>query len=165
MSKSTLVAYSHAFLVAADAHATAAKAAGVDGEVDGMMCVIALQNAVAGAIKFLGKDDPAVKAYFEQSQDLKDVRDMFTHFDEYALGKGKLQKSLDGTGGPFGWMPMWNTDETFLILNRRKGETLPTEYRVNIHSALKSVAALVAAAAAKMNKTPSALLIRLIDET
>jgi hypothetical protein len=165
VSKSTLVGYSHAFLVAADAHATAAKAAGVNGEVDGMMCVIALQNAVAGAIKVLGKGDPAVKAYFAQSQDLKEVRDMFTHFDEYALGKGKLQKSLDGTTGPFGWMPMWNTDETFLILNRRKGETLPTEHKVNIHSALKSVAVLVAAAAARMNKTPSALLIKLTDQT
>lgn len=165
MSKSMLVGYSHAFLAAADAHAQAAKEAGVDGEVDGMMCVIALQNAVAGAIKVLGRGDPAVKEYLAQSQDLKEVRDMFTHFDEYALGKGKLQKSLDGTTGPFGWMPMWNSDETFLILNRRKGEALPTEYEVNIHSALKAVALLVSAAAAKMNKAPSALLLKLTDQT
>lgn len=165
MSKPTLVGYSHAFLVAADAHANAAKEAGVDGEVDGMMCVIALQNAVAGATEVLGRDNPAAKAYFAQSQDLKEVRDMFTHFDEYALGNGNLQKSLDGATGPFGWMPMWNSDETFLILNRRKGETLPTEYTVNIHSALKAVALLVAAAAAKVNKTPSALLLKLTDQT
>ncbi len=93
------------------------------------------------------------------------MRVMFTHFDEYALGKGRLQKSPDGSTGSFGWMPMWNTDETFLILNRRKGEDLPTEYEVNIHSALKSVAALVAAAVEKLNKTPSALLVKLTSET
>lgn len=130
-----------------------------------MMCVIALQNSAAGAIKLLGKGDPAVKVYLPMSQSLKDVRDMFTHFDEYALGKGKLQKSLDGATGPFGWMPMWNTDETFLILNRRKGEDLAVEYEVNIHTALTGVAALVAAAATKLGKEPSSLLLRLTSQT
>lgn len=165
VSKSTMVGYSHAFLVAADAHADAAKASGVDGEVDGMMCVIALQNAAAGAIKVLGKGDPAVKAYLAQSQHLKEVRGMFTHFDEYALGTGRLQKSLDGATGPFGWMVMWNSDETFLILNRRNGQVLPIKYEVNIHSALTAVAVLVAAAAVKVNKTPSPLLVKLTSLT
>lgn len=130
-----------------------------------MMCVIALQNSAAGAIKLLGKGDPAVKAYLPKSQSLQDVRDMFTHFDEYALGKGKLQKSLDRATGPFGWMTMWITDETFLILNRRKGQEWATEYEVNIHSALTAVAALVAAAATKLGKELSPLLLRLTAQS
>jgi len=42
--KKQFLSYAHAFLVAAEGHATAAKQKGVDGEVDGMMCVIALQT-------------------------------------------------------------------------------------------------------------------------
>lgn len=161
VSKSTLMGYSHAFLVAADEHAAAAKERGVDGEVDGMMCVIALQNAVVGATKLLGRNHPAVKDCRVKTRDLKNVRDMVTHFDDYALGTGNLQKSLDGSDGPFGWMPMWNSPETILILTRRKGEEMATSYEVAIHDALKAVAVLVGAAAASLNAKPSALVERL----
>jgi hypothetical protein len=47
------LSYAHAFLVAADGHAAAAKEKGIDGEVDGMMCIIALQNSAVGAIRTL----------------------------------------------------------------------------------------------------------------
>lgn len=161
MGKKTLLGYSHAFLVAADVHAAAAKEKGVDGEVDGMMCVIALQNAVVGATKLLGKHHPAVKDFLARTRDLKDVRDMVTHFDDYALGTGKLQKSLDGSAGPFAWMPMWNSPETVLILTRRKGEEIATKYEVAIHDALKAVATLVSAAAESLSVEPSVLLKRL----
>jgi hypothetical protein len=161
VSKTTLMGYSHAFLVAADEHATTAKEKGLDGEVDGMMCVIALQNAVVGATKVLGKDHAAVKACEDEAKDLKNVRDMLTHFDDYAMGTGNLQKSLDGVDGPFGWMPMWNSPETILILTRRQGEDEATHYEVPIHKALKSVAVLVAAAADSLNMTPSSILEKL----
>lgn len=161
MSKRTLLSYSHAFLVAADAHAVAAKEKGVEGEVDGMMCVIALQNAVVGATKILGKDHPQVKSCLSEARDLKDVRNMLTHFDDYALGTGNLQKSLDGTDGPFGWMSMWNSPETIVLLTRRKGEAEATHYEVSIHDALASVAALVAAAASALGVRCSPLLERL----
>lgn len=161
MSKRTLLGYSHAFLVAADQHAAAAKEKGVDGEVDGMMCAIALQNAVVGATKLLGKNHRAVKECLAKTRDLKNVRDMVTHFDDYALGTGNLQKSLDGSDGAFGWMPMWNSPETLLILTRRKGEEMATRYEVAIHDALKAVAVLVGAAAASLNVGPSALVARL----
>ena len=161
MSEKTLLSYSHAFLVAADRHATAAKAAGIDGQVDGMMCVIALQNSVAGATKLLGEHHPAVEACLAQTRDLKNVRDMLTHFDEYALGAGRLQKPAVGTDGPFGWMPMWNSNETILILARRRGETEATQYEVPIHEALSAVASVVAAAVNSSGVEASPLLQRL----
>lgn len=161
MSKRTLLGYSHAFLVAADEHAAAAKEKGVGGEVDGMMCAIALQNAVVGATKLLGKHHPAVKECLARTRDLKKVRDMVSHFDDYALGTGKLQKSLNGSDGPFGWMPMWNSPENILILTRRKGEEMATHYEVAIHDALKAVAVLVGTAAESLNVEPSALWKRL----
>ena len=80
-----------------------------------MMCIIALQNSASGAIKLLGKDDPDVKAYLPKSQSLKHVRDISHPLRRVRPRRGKAQKSLDGTTGPFGWMPMWNADETFLI--------------------------------------------------
>lgn len=158
VSKKQLVGYSHAFLVAAEAHAGRAKEKGVDGEVDGMMCIIAMQNAVVGATKVLGKGHPAVVACLSEVRDLRDARDMLTHFDEYASGTGKLQKSVDGTDGPFGWMPMWNSDETLLIVTRRKGADHATHYEVSIHTALRSVAALVASAVDSMGMQRSPLL-------
>lgn len=162
MSKRTLMGYSHAFLEAAEAHASLAKEKGIDGEVDGMMSVIALQNAVVGATKILGQDHPAVRICRDQVRDLKNVRDMITHFDAYAMGAGNLQKSLDGADGPFGWMPMWNTPETILILTRRRGEREATHYEVPIHQAVRSVAVLVAAAADSLHLRPSPLPERLI---
>ncbi len=161
MSKRTLLSYSHAFLVAANEHAAAAKEKGVDGEVDGMMCAIALQNAVVGATKLLGKNHPAVEECLTRTQDLKNVRDMVTHFDDYALGTGKLQQSVDGSDGSFGWMPMWNSPETILILTRRKGEHVATHYEVAIHDVLRAVAVLVRTAADSLNVEPSTLLERL----
>lgn len=161
VSRKMMLGYAHAFLVAADAHAARAKEAGVDGEVEGMMCIIALQNAVAGASRILGKGDQAVQKCLHDVRDLKDVRDMLTHFDEYTSGTGKLQKSPEGTDGPFGWMPMWNSDETMLILTRRRGEEQASHYEVPIHKALRSVAALVAAAADSMNVKHTPLLERL----
>jgi len=161
MSDKILLSYSHAFLVAADQHATAAKAANIDGQVDGMMCVIAAQNAVAGATRLLGEHHPAVEVCLKQVPDLKAVRDMFTHFDEYALGTGRLQKPAPGTDGPFGWWPMWNSNETILILARRRGEEEATHYQVPIHTALVAAAGVVAAAASSLGLEPSPLLQRL----
>jgi hypothetical protein len=135
--------------------------ANIDGQGDGMMCVIALQNAVAGATRLLGENHSAVKACLVQARDLKDVRDMLTHFDDYALGTGRLQRPTSGTDGPFGWMPMWNSDETILILTRRRGETEATHYEVPIHRALRAVANVVAAAASTLGVEPSPLLQRL----
>lgn len=158
MSKQILLGYSHAFLEAADAHASAAKEKGVDGEVHGMMCVIALQNAAAGAIKLLGKGTKAVQTYHAKTGDLTHVRDMLTHFDEYAIGEGKLQKPTDDEDGPFGWMPMWNSSETILKLNRRRGEEIPTRYEVAIQPTLVAVAELVGVAADAMGRLPSPLV-------
>lgn len=156
-----LLSYSHAFLVAAAEHAAAAKQEGVDGEVDGMMCAIALQNAVVGATRLLGRSHPAVTACLAETRDLKDVRDMLTHFDDYALGTGTLQKSLSEGDGAYGWMPVWNSPETLVILARRAGEDDATHYDVAIHDALRSVAVLIGAAAASLNAGPSALVERL----
>lgn len=156
-----LMSYSHAFLVAANAHATAAKQKGLDGEVDGMMCVIALQNAAAGATKILGSNHVAVKSAVAEAKDLKNVRDMLTHFDAYAMGTGNLQKPLEGVDGPFGWWPMWNSNETILILTRRRGEEGATHYEVPIHKALRSVAGLVLAAVMSLGMESSELLERL----
>lgn len=161
--KKQFFSYAHAFLVAADSHATAAKEKGIDGEVDGMMCVIALQNSAVGAIKVVGKGHVAALEFFDDVPDLKNVRDMLTHFDDYVMGKGDLQKSPDGKKGPFGWMPMWNSDETLAILNRAKGEEVPTLYEVPIHAALKSTADLVAAAAKFLDVELSPLLKKLTE--
>jgi hypothetical protein len=161
MGKRTLLGYSHAFLVAADDHAARARQQGVAGEVDGMMCVIALQNAVVGATKLLGDSHPAVTECLTRTPDLKHVRDMLTHFDDYGMGTGKLQKSLDGSDGPFGWTPMWNSPETIVILTRRKGEKVATHYEVAIHDALQAVAVLVGKAAEFLNVERGAFLERL----
>ncbi len=155
MSKQILLGYSHAFLSAADAHAAAAAEKGVDGEVDGMMCVIALQNSATGAVKVLGKGANAVQMFSKKASALSDVRDMPTHFDAYAVGEGKLQKPLGEEDGPFGWMPMWNSPETILILSRRRGEENPTSYEVTIQPTLVAVAELVSAAAVAMGVEPS----------
>ena len=86
-----LPGYTHDFLTVAEQHVAAAQAKGVDGEVDAMIAIIALQNAVVGATKILGRGHPAVKACLSELPDLKDVRDMLTHFDEYVVGGGRLQ--------------------------------------------------------------------------
>ncbi|QDO88563.1 hypothetical protein FNH13_09615 [Ornithinimicrobium ciconiae] len=161
MSKQILLGYSHAFLSAADAHAAAATEKGVDGEVDGMMCVIALQNSAAGATKVLGKGTKAVQAFNKKASALSDVRDMLTHFDAYAVGEGRLQKPLGEEDGPFGWMPMWNSPETILILCRRRGEEIPTRYEVTIQPTLVAVAELVSAAAVALGVERSPLVKRL----
>ena len=161
MSVRTLLGYSHAFLVAADGHASAARGRDVDGEVDGMMCVIALQNAVVGATRLLGRDHPAVAECLRRAPDLKNVRDMVTHFDEYATGTGRLQRSTDGSDGPFGWTPMWSSPETLLLLTRRKGQSDATHYEVAVHDALRAVAAIVFAAAESQGVEPGPVLRRL----
>lgn len=187
--KEQFLSYAHAFLMAADGHATAAKEKGVDGEVDGMMCIIALQNSAVGAIRTLGKGHHAVQKYMLVAGDLKNVRDMLVHFDAYATGQGKLQEKAkvkvppptllqrvtrllrlsipspepDSEPGIFGWLPLWNSDETMMILNRRKGEEIPTTFEVPIHDALGHVAVLVAAAAKSIGKKPSPLLLKLTD--
>lgn len=161
MSSRLLMSYTHDFLVAADAHATAATQKGVDGEVDGMMCVIALQNAVVGATRLLGRDHLEVRACLAAAGDLKDVRDMLTHFDDYAIGSGRLQRSSGDTSGPYGWMPMWNYPESIAILNRRQGEKEATSYEVSLHEALRAVAGLVGAAGASMGFGPSQVVERL----
>lgn len=161
MSKQILLGYSHSFLSAAEAHAAAATEKGVDGEVDGMMCVIALQYSAAGAIKVLGKDAKAVQTFNKKASALSDVRDMLTYFDAYAVGEGKLQKPLAEEDGPFGWMPMWNSPEIILILNRRRGEEIPTSYEVAIQPTLVAVAELVSAGAIAMGIEPSPLVNKL----
>lgn len=40
-------------------------------------------------------------ACLSEARDLRDVRDMLTHVDEYASGTAKLQQSVDGTDGLF----------------------------------------------------------------
>lgn len=188
------LSYAHAFLVAADWHATAAKEKGIDGEVDGMMCIIALQNSAVGAIRTLGKGHHAVQQYKRVGGDLKNVRDMLVHFDAYAVGDGKLQEKIvikapappptllqrlvglfrkpgqssavdDSEPDIFGWMTQWASDETMIILNRRKGEVKATWYEVPIHVALKNVAILVTAAAESIGKKPSPLLLRLTADS
>lgn len=160
-----LMGYTHAFLAAADAHATAAKRLAPYGEVDGMMCVIALQNAVMGATKVLGKSDPAVKTALQGVPDLKAVRDMLTHFDEYTVGESPYQTARNGADGPFGWLPMWETGETVHILSRRHGEDMPTSYQVPIHKALRVVATLVLAARTARGGESTPLLDRLTATT
>lgn len=122
-----------------------------------------MQNAVAGATKILGKNHAAVKQALDEVKDVKDVRDMLTHFDAYTTGTGKLQKSLDDSDGPFAWWPMWNSGETILILTRRRGEEEATHYEVSIHKAPRSVAVLVLAAATSLSIEPSPLLERLTN--
>jgi hypothetical protein len=53
--------------VIADEHASTAEAKGVNGEVDGMMCAIALQNAAVVSTSLLGKDHPAVAECLAQA--------------------------------------------------------------------------------------------------
>lgn len=92
--------------------------------------------------------------------DLRDVRNMFTHFDAYVTGKGNLQQGESGAQG-FGWMPMWSSPEVITIINRAMGEDLPTTYEVSIHKALKAAAVLVAAGAESLGVTPSPLVEQL----
>lgn len=161
MSRLSLVGHAHAFLGAAEEHVAAAERKDVDGVVDGMMAVIAMQNAVVGASKVLGAQDPSVLTCLSAVPDLKSVRDMITHFDDYASGAGRLQRSSEGSGGPFGWQPFWNSPATLLILVRKRGEQLPTEYSVELRGALLTVAALVRAAVVSIALGTSPLLERL----
>lgn len=193
--KKLFFSYAHAFLVAADGQVTEAKSKGIDGEVAGMMSIIAMQNVAVGAIKVVGRGHVAALKFFLEVPDLKDVRDMFTHFDAYAIGKGALQKleevtdaSLSGAelgevepdttltkndepaaeeSKPlaWGWMTMWNSDETIRILVRRKGEEEATIYEVSIHKALKAVAVLLTAAADFLEHEPSELMKKLTTES
>jgi len=86
---------------------------------------------------------------------------MLTHFDAYAVGEGKLRKPLGEEDGPSGWMPLWNSPETILILSRRRGEEIPTNYEVAIQPTLVAVAELVSAAAVAMGVEPSPLVKKL----
>ena len=175
--KKQLLGYAHAFVVAAEATPLPQGRRGVDGQVDAMMCVIALQNSVVGQAG--ARQGPRRCAGFHsQVPDLKGVRDMLTHFYDYAIGRGWLQKvqvaevvekpgesepmaateagtEAESTKKFWGWMPMWNPDETVAILKRPKGEDLPTLYEVPIHKALKRLQLVLAAALfLEMEPTP-----------
>lgn len=162
MEKKTLVGYAHAFLCAANEHAQAARDKGVDGSVDGMMCIIAVQNAASAASKVLGYGHIAVRAHLDANPDLKSVRDMLTHVDDYALGTGRLQKpAAVDNDQDFAWIPMWNSPETLLIRVRRQGENEGKDYRVRTRDAVISTAHLVATAVEHVHGTRSTLLDQL----
>lgn len=129
------------------------------------MCIIAMQNAVAGATNILGKNHEAVRVFHEKGKYLKDARDMLTHFEDYALDEGKLQKSPDA-GDRYGpWFTEWGSGETLTVwLNRSGSGEKSTPYPVPIHETLRSVATLVAAALESVGKQRSELIERLTPE-
>jgi hypothetical protein len=161
VSERTLVGHAHAFLGVAEEHVAAAQDKTIDGAVDGMMAVIALQNAVVGAAKVLGKEHPQVVKCLSTVADLKNMRDMFMHFDDYALGTGRMQRSNAGAEGSFGWQAFWNSPATLVILVRGRGELMPTQCSIELDHALLAVAALVRAAVESIHIVASPLLERL----
>lgn len=105
-----------------DAAARASRAAeqsGQEGMAHGVLAVIALHNASVAIRKQLGSNHPACVRVGNTSPDLKDARDMLSHFDEYAFGDGRLQgpakKQLSGQATDEGnrgrqvpWVAMWS---------------------------------------------------------
>lgn len=60
---------------------------------DGPLFALALANLERAAPALLTEAHPAVLAYRGAFPQAKKVRDMLSHFDEYAAGKGRLQRS------------------------------------------------------------------------
>jgi hypothetical protein len=75
-----------------------------DAQVDVMLFADALRNVLRGAERVLDKKHAAVVAFLEAVPDVRHVRDMFEHFDEYVEGVGHRQK--DGSVEPGDWIPL-----------------------------------------------------------
>lgn len=61
-------------------------------ETELLMFVDALNNARRGAVATLGSDHEAIKEFDARVPGLKQLRDQLEHHDEYAAGRGQLQK-------------------------------------------------------------------------
>lgn len=72
-------------------------------ETELLMFVDALNNARRGAAATLGSQHESVKEFDDRVPGLKRLRDQLEHHDEYAVGRGRLQKKAEVRPGDQWW--------------------------------------------------------------
>lgn len=110
-NRGDLARWSHQWFVAALFQAQRAIAAFPAGdsvdfsqmETELLMFVDALNNARRGAAATLGSKHEAVKEFDLRAPGLKRLRDQLEHHDEYAVGRGRLQRKAEVRPGDQWW--------------------------------------------------------------
>lgn len=72
-------------------------------ETELLMFVDALNNARRGASAAIGSEAEALEWFDQQVPGLKPLRDQLEHHDEYAVGRGRLQKAAGVRPGEQWW--------------------------------------------------------------
>ncbi len=160
--------WTHAWLSAADRQAQRSIELGdrPGAQVEAMLFVVSVRNAVLGAERILGREDPAVLEFQTRAPSVKSVRDMLTHFDKYIEGDGHLQRSgrRKPDTPPQPWMTLWGGDdkEAILVVVTTVGPDHDyRSYSVNVMSTLQAASDLVAAALTRAGFPESELLRRI----
>ena len=138
----------------------------LDGESQGHLAIIALHNASVAVERCLGRNHEAVTKLHASCPDLKNARDMLTHFEDYVVGNGNLQKEAKqeirraaseqgDTLGRVPWLALWSGSEehqSLTILTHSDASGTPTAYTVDVQQTMRAVAIAVATAAAEAGK-------------
>lgn len=147
MSNDRLTTWGLQWVDAARDACAAALVGELGGQSQGYLAVIALHNARTAVVAVLGEQHEAVALLDGRVADLKQCRDMLSHFEEYVSGSGRLQAKASGVEAP--WLPMWsgsgNSNEVAFHTEVGNPPT-PRTYFVNLQDALTAISrALVTA--------------------
>lgn len=117
-------------------------AAGVPDQGEFFLFVDAMRNVVRAARRILGAAHPAIAAFESAAPDLKTLRDMIEHFDEYVVGEGRLQETASGLRAPFLMMSTGDGQSHQIVALTHVGQE-QRSYVVDSLPSLKAAADLV----------------------
>lgn len=119
-----------------------------DRETEMLLFIDALRNATRGAERVLGAEHPDYQAFERQVPDVKALRDMLQHFDEYVAGKGWLRApATDEVESPWMIMTSGSDDEhsLWIITKTKAAPDDVTSFVVDTQAATRRAAELVLA--------------------
>lgn len=143
MTQQQLASWGLGWVSAAKEVADAALASEVDGQTQGQLAVLAMHNARTALTELLGADHVAIVRIDQVAPDLKQCRDMLSHFEDYVVGSGRLQ-SKSATGERVPWWVMWgggNDCQELAFVTKTGNPAQTTTYWVNIQDTLHAIAA------------------------
>jgi len=112
-----------------------------DREVELLQFVTALHNTRLAAVAVLGEEDECIAALDRVAPRLKLVRDMISHFDQYAAGTGRKQQAARAAGKQPTWLTTTSgdgDDNVFsFVVDAKEGDELE-ELRVPVTDAIKA---------------------------
>lgn len=160
-----MLVWAASWLQAADQASRAALSQDFDGRAQGVLAVLALDNAVKAVRKGLTGGHKVVQELTKATRDLAAMRDMLAHFEDYQLGEGKLQRAAAAelenqavqAGHEPGTVPWWvlwggasSEHQEITILTHTDASGIPTSFRVNIQDTVQAVAEAVSAFASEL---------------